>query len=203
MRDAEPTLKERLVTARTSLLQLQEVVAKHNAAFRVRYPHSDPLYKSVERSIFGVFNDIPLQVHAFSHAAEEAAFASNEKLPLHPMDMYSEGVADVLDAARSWAGQPRRNAKGVIQWRRSLSHVEKHFAEEIGGSAQRFFDDVYALPGVNKKSLRKEETTFWARYRKLLAAHERAKQDTTNETSMALSAKLPVPICKLIARYLR
>ena len=58
-------LSQQLMSARASLLSLQEVVAKHNAAIRVRYPHSDAMYKSFERAMMGVFNDIPLQVHAF------------------------------------------------------------------------------------------------------------------------------------------
>ena len=200
----KPTgLKERLISVRTALLQLQEVVAKHNQSFRLRYPHYDPLYKSVERSFFGVFNDIPLQIHAFSYAAEDVAFTCND-LPMHPMDMFSEGVTDVIDSARSWAGRPKRNDKGVIKWKKSLSHVERHLAVEIGEYAQQLFEKVYDLP-VNHKSLKIEEEAFWARYKKLMAAHSRAKCDTEalTETSLALSRKLPSPICQQIVRYLR
>ncbi len=101
-------LKERLLHVRAALLQLQEVVAKHNQSFRLRYPHYDPLYKAVERSFFGVFNDIPWEMHALPHAAEDVAFTCND-LPMHAMDMYTDGVTDVIDAARTWAGRPKIN----------------------------------------------------------------------------------------------
>ena len=59
----------------------------------------------------------------------------------------------------------------------SISHVEKHLACEIGKRAKVFFDSVYALATVNEKVLREEEKAFWTRYRKILAAHERAESD--------------------------
>ena len=74
-------VKQRLVNARSSLLNLQEVVAKHNEAIRMRYPHSDALYKSFERAMMGVFNDIPMPVHAFAHAAENLAYERREESP--------------------------------------------------------------------------------------------------------------------------
>jgi hypothetical protein len=200
----EPSLQNRLLNVRAALLQLQEAVAKHNASFRTRYPQSDPLYKVVERSIFGVFNDIPLQIHAFSYAAEEVACACGEKLPLHPLDMYSEGIADILDISRSWAGQPMRNARGVIQWRKSLSHVEKHLAQEIGSQARIFFDCVYSLPRIKKDRLLGEEEAFWLRYRRLLAAQKRAKSDHEPllDAVLLLSQILPRQLCWSIARFL-
>jgi hypothetical protein len=199
---SEPvSLERQLMAARASLLSLQEVVAKHNASVRVRYPHSDSLYKHFEKAMMGVFNDIPLQVHAFSYAAENVAYECKE-LPMDPADIFSDG--DVLDRAMAWAGAPQRNSKGVIQWKRSVSHVEAHLAEEIGKQAACFFSAVYALPGVDRKSLSKEEKGFWARYAKLMAAHWLAIQDTDKmEVRVALGKRLPDAICWSIAAYVQ
>ena len=150
----------------------------------------------------GVFNDIPLPVHAFAYAAENLAYDCKE-LPMHPADVFSEGVIDILDRARSWAGAPRRNNIGVIQWKKSVSHVEAHLAREIGEKADAFFKDVYALPGVDKKYLKSEEKKFWSRYGKLQSAHARAKLDTgaKKDVRLALGRSLPDALCRSIAAY--
>ena len=131
--------RERLLAARESLLTLQEVVAKHNAAIRTRYPPSDALYKSFEKSSMGVFNDMPLPVHAFAYAAENIAYDLKTELSMHPAELFSKGIGEVLQAARSWAGAPHRSARGIVQWRKSVSHIEKHLAIEIGVKAAVFF----------------------------------------------------------------
>ena len=196
-------LHHRLMVARASLLGLQEAVAKHNEAIRIRFPHSDSMYKSFERAMMGVFNDMPIQVHAFSHAAENVAFDCKEVV--NPADLFSEGVIDILDRARSWAGAPPRNNRGVIQWKKSVSHVEAQLAMEIGQKAEVFFADVYALPGVDAKVLKNEEKAFWARYAKLIAAHGRAKVDTgaKRDVRVALGKSLPDAICWSIAAYVQ
>ena len=124
---------------------------------------------------------------------------------MHPADMFSEGVIDILDRARSWAGAPQRNSKGVIQWKRSVSHVEAHLANEIGQNADAFFNAVYALPGVHAKELKSEEKAFWARYAKLMAAHGRAKPDTgaRKDVRVALGKRFPDAICWSIAAYVQ
>ena len=197
-------LHHRLMLARASLLSLQEVVAKHNEAIRTRYPHSDAIYRSLERAMMGVFNDIPLQVHAFSHAAENVAYDC-QALPMDPADLFSVGVADVLDRARSWAGAPQRGKRGNIMWKKSVSHIEAQLAIEIAQRASIFFNDVYALPGVDRKSLNKEEKDFWARYAKLMAAHGRAKPDTAarEDVRVALGKSFPDAICSSIAAYVQ
>ena len=86
-------VKQRLVNARSSLLNLQEVVAKHNEAIRMRYPHSDALYKSFERAVMGVFNGIAMLVHAFAHAAEPLAYERREESPMHPADLSQRVLA--------------------------------------------------------------------------------------------------------------
>jgi len=193
---------DQFVRVRLCLLQLQETVAKHNAAFRNRFPHSHPVYKAVERSFFGVFNDIPIQIHAFTYAAEEAARLC-DSLPMEPDAMYTDGVSDVLDAARSWAGRPPRSGKGAIIWKKSLSHIERDLAQEIGQQARDFFNSVYSLPGVTKQPLTEEERAFWARYRKLVSAQKRTPLDLepTYETVMLLSRRLPRALCWWVASF--
>ena len=114
-------------------------------------------------------------------------------------------MVEILDRARLWAGDPQRNKRGVIQWRRSVSHIEEHLAQEIRKKAEVFFKDVYVLPTVDKKSLRKEEKDFWARYANLMAAHDRAKKDTeaNKEVRVALRKSLPGAICWNIAAYVQ
>jgi len=196
-------LHHRIMAARASLLSLQEVVAKHNEAIRSRYPRSDALYKSFERAMMGVFNDMPIQVHAFSHAAENVAFDCKEVA--NPADVFTDGIIDILDRARSWAGAPQRNRKGVIQWKKSVSHVEAQLAREIGERADAFFTDVYTLPGVDAKVLKSEEKAFWARYAKLMAAHSRAQLDdgAKREVRVALGRSLPDALCSIVIAYVQ
>ena len=196
-------LQRQLMIARASLLNLQEVVAKHNEAIRARYPHSDALYRSFAK-MMGVFNDMPLPIHAFADAAENVAYDCQE-LPMHPADVFSEGVIAILDRARSWAGAPQRNSKGVVQWKKSVSHVEAHLAREISQKADAFFKDVYALPGVHTKALKGEEKAFWARYARLMAAHGRAKLDEHVKTDVrvALGKRFPDALCRCIVAYVQ
>ena len=87
---------------------------------------------------------------------------------MHPADLFSDGVTDVLDRARSWAGAPRVGKRGRIIWKKCVTHIERELAVEIARRARVFFKDVYAIPGVDRKSLNKEEKDFWARCNKLM-----------------------------------
>ena len=83
--------------------------------------------------------------------------------------------------------------------------IEAELANEIARRASIFFNAVYALPGVDRKSLSKEEKDFWARYAKLVAAHGRAKLDTgaKKDVRVALGKRLPDAICWSIAAYVQ
>ena len=195
----------RLVGTRKSLLQLQEAVAKHNASVRVRYPHWDPICKAIERCSAGCFNDMPLEIHSFTYAAEECAYLCAD-LPMHASSMFSLGIIDILAGARAWAGKPQRSARGgTIKWKRCISHVESHLAQEIGRRSEDFFKNVYALPSVDAKLLHAKEKTFWSRYEKLLSAHSRAHidEDARADICICLAKKLPGPICRTIAAYVQ
>ena len=195
----------RLVGTRKSLLQLQEAVAKHNASVRVRYPHWDPICKAIERCSAGCFNDMPLEIHSFTYAAEECAYLCAD-LPMHASSMFSLGIIDILAGARAWAGKPQRSARGgTIKWKRCISHVESHLAQEIGRRAEDFFKNGYALPSMGAKLLHAKEKTFWPRYEKLLSAHSRAHidEDARADICICLAKKLPGPICRTIAAYVQ
>ena len=155
--------------------------------------------------MMGVFNAIPMPVHAFAHAAENLAYERREESPMHPADLFSEGISDVLKRARSCAEAPQRNWRGVIQWKRSVSHIETHLAREIGVKADAFFKDVYSLPGIDAKALKTEERKFWSRYRQLMQAHTRAKLDkeAKKDVRVALAKRLPDAICWSICAYVQ
>ena len=130
---------QQLLDTRCARLQLQEAVSKHNACFRSKFPPSHPLYKCVERAMFGIFDDIPLQIHIFAYAAEEIAYNYKNILPCHPSDLYTDGISKVIRASREWAPQYR------AKWKKKITHIEQHFAQEIGKRAQSFFDCVYII----------------------------------------------------------
>ena len=81
-------------------LQVARAVAKHNALFRARFPTSDPLYRRVEKAMFGTFWDMPVQLHAFWDAVEKKCTWEQH-----------EEFASILDRAvveiRRDAGKPR------------------------------------------------------------------------------------------------
>ena len=78
-------------------------------------------------------------------------------------------------------------------------------ARDIGAHADAFFKDVYAILGVEVKALKDAEKAFWARYKKLMAAHARATLDTKakNDVRIALGESLPDAICWSIASYVQ
>ena len=192
------------ISARNALLELQGCTAKHNACIRARFPLSHPVYKQVEKAFFGAFDDTPMPIHVFSHAAENAAILCGAPLPMHPQDLYAVGNEEVISAAYTGIGLPARTARGGINWRRSLSHVERHLADRIEHHARIFFDSVYCLPHINKRLLSPEEAAFWKRYRQLLAAHARAKTDTDPLYAIvwAIGHILPQPLCWQVVQFL-
>ena len=191
----KPVTVKQLLETRCALLQLQEVVSKHNACFRSKFPPSHPVYKCVARAMFGVFDDIPMQIHTFAYAAEEIAYSYRHALPYHPSDLYTDGISKIIQTSRKWAPQHGTN------WKKKLTHIEQNLAQEIGKQARRFFDCVYKLPNIKKISLQKEEATFWARYNRMLVAESHAEIDN-NEIVLVLTRYLPIPLCKEIAQFL-
>ena len=148
---------------------------------------------------------MPLEIHSFTYAAEECAYLCAD-LPMHASSMFSLRIIDILAGARAWAGKPQRSSRGgAIKWKRCISHVESHLAQEIGRRAEEFFKHVYDLPSVDAKLLRAKEKTFWSRYEKLMSAHSRAQidEDARAEICVCSAKKLPAPICRSIAAYVQ
>ena len=173
--DDAHNIRDSLVDVRVALLRLQEAVAKHDVRFRTLFPHPDPIYKQVERSFFGAFDDIPRQIHAFAIAAREFAqtIGNQDLVPL------GGGVQAILHAALTWAGAPLRNKRGRIKWKKSLSYVERDLVVDIENLARTFFASVYALPLAlqSRAPLQNEEREFWERYDKLVCAEKHAELD--------------------------
>ena len=194
------TLANFLDSIRVAFLKLHEAVAKHNARFRTLFPHSDPIYKRVEDSFFGAFDDMPRQVHAFADVVWEFASSSG----VRHLASWEQDVQCILHDALTWAGRPVRTKKGRIQWKKMISFVEKGLVEDIQRLAQLFFEKVYALPVEQQLgSLQKQEREFWERYGRLVRAQQQARVDAEPIYSMLLllQCKMPAPLCTNVARF--
>ena len=72
---SKPGASDSARSAHEALLALYDVLARYNAAIRVKYPPSAPLARVMERSTSGWANDAPSQIQEFKHAAEDAIHA--------------------------------------------------------------------------------------------------------------------------------
>ena len=181
----------------TYFFDLALLVAKHNALYRVRYPETDPIYQAVEKSFFGTFDDMPIQIHIFADAAEAAAKFSGAD-----HEAQSRIIAAQLAKARDWAGGPCRDQRGAVVWRKSLPFAAAALADEIERSARQFFLSVYSLKHVDRRSLRSHEAAFWARFRRVRRAHRKAKRDREDlyRVILCLQQRLPASCCAEIVR---
>ena len=123
-----PCLPARMHHARTTLLRLQSVGAKHNARIRLRYPHSHPVRAVVETHISGTINDLPPPIHVFAQRAEDAACIQDKSLGVDPLEVFTESMSEIVDDAREWAGDiaisafatpPLRDSRRGFSWRLS------------------------------------------------------------------------------------
>ena len=160
--------------ARETLLRLQSVVAKHNARIRIRYPRSHPVRAAVEKHLSGTFNDLPSPIHVFAHHAEDAACFHENSLGVDPLDVFTDGMSELIDDARAWAGKIVVSDLATPWYPKKVSLVEEHLFYEIACRARDFFAAVYAIPCVNARSLAKAETEFWKKYHRAEAALSRA-----------------------------
>ena len=181
----------------TYFFDLALLVAKHNALYRARYPETDPIYQAVEKSFFGTFDDMPIQIHIFADAAEVAARFSGAD-----HEAQSCMIAAQLAKARDWAGGPCRDQRGAVVWRKSLPFAAAALADEIERSARQFFLSVYSLKHVDRRSLRSHEAAFWARFRRVRRAHRKAKRDREDlyRVILCLQQRLPASCCAEIVR---
>ena len=185
--------------AQKHFLDLALVVAKHNAIYRARYPEDDPIYRIVEGSSFGTFDDMPIQLHIFADAAE----AANQCTRSGPdQEAQARSLAEQLAKARAWAGHPARDAQGAVLWRKSLPFAGPALADEIERSARRFFTSVYALRNIKRRALRPHETAFWTRLKRVRRAQRRTKRDREDlyHVILCLQQRLPAICCAEIVR---
>ena len=183
--------------AQKHFLHLALVVAKHNAACKARFPETDPVYQMVEKSFFGAFDDMPIQLHIFAYAVESASRCTGAE-----HEAQARSLADQLAKARAWAGQPVRNGQGAVLWRKSLPFAGAALADEIEQSARQFVARVYSLRNVDRRSLRPHEAVVWTRLKRVRRAQRRAKRDHEDLycVILCLQQRLPAICCADIVR---
>ena len=194
----------RIYHARNTLLRLQSVVAKHNARIRLCYPHSHPVRAAVEKHVSGTINDLPSPIHVFVQCAEDAACIHEKALGVDPLEVFTEGMSELVDDAREWAGDTAISDLATPLYPKALSLVEEHLFQEIACSARDFFDAVHAIPNVNATPLAKVEAGFWTKYQRGGAALHRAAKDNSVaiQTKLVLSQKLPASVAESVLCYL-
>ena len=124
-------------SAHEALLALYEVIARYNASIRVKYPPSAPMARVMERSTSGWANHAPCQIQEFKHAAEDAISAQRA-------EDYSlgDGVSEILDAAKEWAGRTPIDNRGREVWHKRVSIVERGLFHLVQSHANAFFGTV-------------------------------------------------------------
>ena len=115
----KPIVPNSARAAHDAVLALHEVLAKYNAAIRVKFPPSAPLTRAMERSTSGWVNDAPFMIEMFKHAAEDAIYAE-----LTHDYFLSHGVSEVLDNAQKWAGCTPIDDWGKQVWAKRISIVD-------------------------------------------------------------------------------
>ncbi len=178
-------------------LGLAQAIAKQNALVRARYPHHHRIYAEFEQTLFGVFADVPVQLHVFLDIAEEALGCSVDE-----RDAFAHGIAKVLSMAKEWAGSPAWDGRGKTKWKKTMPFAAVSAADEIEGRARAFFRCVYALRGGVPKELRTHEKAFWSRYKRMRAAQRKAKKDGHDIciVFLCLRTRVPAPLASKILR---
>ena len=192
-----PMQEARAAKVYSHFLRIACAIAKHNAIFRARYPTTDPLYGRMEKAISGAFWDMPLQLHVFWGAVEKrCSWEQHEE--------FANGLAQAIGKARRTVERPKRDRKGEIKWKRSVSFAQFALADEIEASARVFFTSVYSYCEAERPLLSSHEQMFWDRYRRLRCAVGRAKRDREDfyQVMMCLRARLPNEVCCAIVLML-
>ena len=118
----------RIYHARNTLLRLQSVVAKHNARIRLCYPHSHPVRAAVEKHVSGTINDLPSPIHVFVQCAEDAACIHEKALGVDPLEVFTEGMSELVDDAREWAGDTAISDLASPLYPKALSLVQNTYS---------------------------------------------------------------------------
>ena len=197
-------MSERILAARQALLRLHGNVTKLNASIRARFPKSHPVYMSLDRGMSGMFNDMPWPIIIiFIRRAEDAACRCAD-LEMDALDVFTDGLADLVHEASAWAGSEQATHFGRSVYAKTVSVIEQQLLDEIRVAAQGFFRAVYAIPGVMKFRLDSAEEDFWRRYARATRACERAPTDLLPavRAGAALARVLPPSVAVYILEYL-
>ena len=179
-------------------------MAKHNARIRLRSSYSHPFRAAVEKHVSGTINELPSPIHVFAQCAEDAACKHEKALGADPLDMFTEGMSELVDEARVWARKLAISDMATPLYPKALSLVEEHLSQEIACSVRDFFAAVHAIPGVNAKPLANVETDVWAKYHRAEAALSRAARDhsVAIQAKLVLSQRMPASIADSVLCYL-
>jgi hypothetical protein len=196
-------MSERILTARGALLRLHGNVTKLNASIRTRFPKSHPVYASLDKGMSGMFNDMPWPIIIFIRRAEDAACRCAD-LEMDALDVFTDGLADLVHEASAWAGPEQATHFGRPIYAKTVTVTEHQLLDEIKVAAQAFFQAVYAIPGVMKFRLDNAEDDFWRRYARATRACERAPTDLCPavRAGAALARVLPPNVAVYILEYL-
>ena len=129
----KPDASDSALSTHEALLALYDVLARYNAAIRVKYPPSAPLARVMERNTSGWANDAPSQIQEFKHAAEDAIYAE-----LAEDYSLGDGVNEILDAAQEWAGHTPIANEGREVWRKTKSRHRAWLARACSSTRERF-----------------------------------------------------------------
>ena len=196
-------MSERILAARQALLRLHGNVTKLNASIRTRFTKSHPVYMSLDRGMSGMFNDMPWPIIIFIRRAEDAACRCAD-LEMDALDVFTDGLADLVHEASAWALPEQATHFGRPVYAKTVSVTEQQLLDEIRVAAQGFFRAAYAIPGVMKFRLDSAEEDFWRRYARATRACERAPTDLRPavHAGAALARVLPPSVAVYILEYL-
>ena len=177
-------------SAHEALLALYEVIARYNASIRVKYPPSAPMARVMERNTSGWANDAPCQVQEFKHAAEDAISAQRA-------EDYSlgDGVSEILDAAKEWAGRIPIDDRGREVWHKRVSIVGRGLFDLIQVRASAFFGPVWRLKlrGTSASSIAPEQQKFKRKLDAMEGTLKRARVDPEPTFRILLLIRALIP----------
>ena len=201
-RSGKRKVRKTIARAQRELLRYHEATARFNAAIRKSFPRQHRIAKSMERHSSGLINDAPEEIQSFVGAAEDACYFCCPREA--STGVWSDGVAETIDAARACVGCPRLGAYGDRVYPMAVTWVEKALASEMRAAAGAFFQSVYELPCADAKKLREEERAFVYKHQRMMLDLRRAKFDPspTYTLLLALRQRLPCEVSSAVVRFL-
>lgn len=169
-------------------LNIAHAIVKFNTLFRVRFPPTHPLYSQVERAMFGVFFDMPLELLTFASVIEDMCTREER-------DDLTKRLTQTVWSARIVVNErPKRARSGKLIYKKTLPLPCRTLLDEISKCARTLFDTVYACFEYNDDLIR-HERLFWNRYNRVHKASYRCKRDPNDLyiVLLCLSTVLPTP----------